>query len=595
MSKIKVMTENLANKIAAGEVVERVSSVIKELVENSIDAKSTLIKVELLDAGKKSIRVVDDGIGMDKDDAMLCFSRHATSKIYKDDDLFFINTLGFRGEALPSIASVSEVVLETYNGDVGTLVHIKGGETIEVGTCTSRRGTSITVTNLFYNTPARLKYLKSENSELASVIAYMEKLALSYPNINFTLTNNGGKILNTSGSGNLLKTIHEIYGLEVSSNMLEIKGYNDDYEIHGFISKPAVLRSNRNHMTTIINGRVIRNSEINKMINEAYYTYKPDTLYPIVVINIDTDPTLIDVNIHPTKQDIKFSKVDELKKLLVSLIKDALYNTLLIPNAISNSLEKKEVEDDTVYFDEGLLNEIPKTLFVSEPNEKIFTSTFVIDDEHDDENLIQEKIDFSGSSKNEEIKNLELYPVGIAHGTYIFAENDEGIFLIDQHAAQERVNYEKVLNGLITKDKATMLVPITIELAKSDFLIIKNNIKKLEEIGFELEEFGISTYRVNAHPTWIKEGREEDTIRKVFDVLISEEKNFDVLRFNDKLAATIACKASIKGNMRITLEEATFLLRELVQCDNPYNCPHGRPTIIKFTKYDLEKMFKRAM
>ena len=593
MSKIKVMTENLANKIAAGEVVERVSSVIKELVENSIDAKSTVIKVELVDAGKKSIKVTDDGIGMDKDDAILCFSRHATSKIYKDDDLFFINTLGFRGEALPSIASVSEIVLETYNGEVGTSVHIKGGETLEVGTCTSRRGTSITVTNLFYNTPARLKYLKSENSELASVISYMEKLALSYPDINFTLTNNGGKIFATSGSGNLLKTIHEIYGLEVSSNMLEIRGYNDDYEIHGFISKPAILRSNRNHMTTIINGRVIRNNEINKMINEAYYTYKPDTLYPIVVININTDPTLIDVNIHPTKQDIKFSKQDELKSLLISLIKDALYKTLLIPHAIGNGVIEEEESEN--FAEEELISKVPENLFVRESEPTFSFNTFEEVKDDLDKTSTQETLDFRETIKNQEIKALELYPVGIAHGTYIIAENSEGIFLIDQHAAQERVNYEKVLKGLITNTKTEMFVPIAIELSSSDFLTIQNNIDKLINMGFDLEDFGINTYRVLAHPTWIKEGREEDTIRKIFDVLISEEKNFDVLRFNDKVAATIACKASIKGNMRITLDEATFLLKELVLCDNPYNCPHGRPTIIKFTIYELEKMFKRAM
>lgn len=592
MSKIKVMSANLANKIAAGEVVERVSSVIKELVENSIDAKSRTIKVELLDAGKKSIRVVDDGVGMDKNDAEMCFLRHATSKIYKDDDLFFINTLGFRGEALPSIAAVSDVVLETYNGEEGTMIHIKGGEIIEEGSSTSRTGTIMTVTNLFYNTPARLKYLKSEPSELASVVMYLEKLALSHPEINFTLTNNGGKIISTSGSGNLLKTIHEIYGLDVSSNMIEISGSNDDYEVKGFISKPSVLRSNKNHMTTIINGRIVKNFEINKMINEAYYTYKPDTLYPIVILNINTDPTLIDVNIHPTKQDIKFSKSDELKKLIISLIKDALYKTMLIPNAIGSSINEEDEEcEEGENIEYSLEDKLPQSLFVSEPKVKYTTSTF----DSNEQKEKQSSIDFKIDSKNEAIKKLELYPIGIAFGTYIIAQNSEGIFLIDQHAAQERVNYEKVLKGIITKNSINLIVPLTIELPASDFLTIKNNIDKLENIGFEMEEFGINTFKINAHPTWIKEGREDETIKEVFDCLISEEKNFDVLRFNDKVAATIACKASIKGNMRITLDEASFLLEELVLCDNPFNCPHGRPTIIKFTIYELEKMFKRAM
>lgn len=582
MAKIKVMSENLANKIAAGEIVERISSVVKELTENAIDAKSTIIKVELEESGKKSIRVVDNGIGMDRIDAKNAFLRHATSKIYKDDDLFFINTLGFRGEALPSIASVSEVVLETFDGEIGTKVHIKGGVLLGVSSAPSRKGTVIEVTNLFYNTPARLKYLKSDASELGSVILFLEKLSLSRPDISISLKNNGSLIFSTSGTGDLLKTIHEIYGMDVSANMLEINNVGEDYAISGYISKPSIQRSNKNHITTIINGRIIRNNDINKMINEGYYTYKPDNLYPIVVINIETDPTLVDVNIHPTKQDVKLSKLDELSKTLVDAIKKALYNSVLIPKAVGH--EEENVEYDL------LLDKLPESLFVSEGEEKYSMNSF----ERNEKDEVQMNIDFKTDGRNEEIKKLELYPVGIALGTYIIAENDEGIFLIDQHAAQERVNYEKVLKGIITKSSETMLIPITIELSKSDFEAVKHNINHLTDIGFEMEEFGINTYKINAHPTWIKKGFEEDEIRKVIDTLIEEEK-FNATRFNDKVAATIACKASIKGNMRITLDEAEFLLKELVLCDNPYNCPHGRPTIIKFTKYELEKMFKRVM
>lgn len=590
MSKIKVMNPNLANKIAAGEIVEKISSVVKELTENSIDAKSTVIKVELMDAGKKSIKVSDNGIGMDREDAENAFLRHATSKIYKDDDLFFINTLGFRGEALPSIASVSEVELLTYNGEVGTKVHIKGGKTLEVTSAPSRPGTSITITNLFYNTPARLKYLKSENSELASVVLFLEKLSLSYPSISFTLINNNSKVFSTSGSGNLLKTIHDIYGLDVSSNMLEIKGMCDDYEVSGYISKPSVLRSNRNHMTTIINGRVIKNIEINKMINEGYYTYKPESLYPIVVINIDTDPTLVDVNIHPTKQDVKLSKMDELSKVLVKAIKDALYNSMLIPKAVGNMEEYESI--DNLDEESKIIGSLPNALFVREEHESYSLNTFERKEDSDD---VQINIDFKSDGKNEKMRKLELYPVGIAHGTYIIAENEEGIFLIDQHAAQERVNYERVLKRIVKNTSQTMLIPVTIELSSSDAKIIKDNIKRLTGLGFEVEEFGINTFKVNSHPTWVKTGEEEETIRIVFDTLIENENVFDPVRFNDRVAATVACKASIKGNMRITLDEARFILNELVLCDNPYNCPHGRPTIIKFTKYELEKMFKRVM
>ncbi len=587
MSKIKVMDELLANKIAAGEVVERISSVVKELVENSIDAGSKNIRVELLDAGKKSIKVIDDGIGMDEEDAKSCFLRHATSKISRDDDLFFINTLGFRGEALPSIVAVSEVVLETFNGVSGTKVHIKGGEFLEVGVAPSREGTSICVTNLFYNTPARLKYLKSEPTELSNVSSYIEKLALSYPKISFVLTNNGSIIVRTNGAGNLLKTIYEVYGAEVSSNMIEIQGSNDDYDVSGYISKPIIQRKTRNFINTIINGRIIRNLELNKIINDAYYTYKPDNTFPVVVIVIETDPTLIDVNIHPTKQDIKFSKLDELREVVTDSIKKALYSTMLVPEAVSSKYEENNVEY-------SIESELPKTLFIKEDTIKSFGSIdTVVDSKTLDKNSVQNTFDL-GNTKNEEFKKLELYPVGIAFGTYIMAENTEGVYLIDQHAAVERINYEKVLKGLLVKDTVMMLLPVTMELSSSEYSTLQEKLDMLVAMGFDLEEFGINTLKINGHPSWIKEGREYDTIRAVFDCII-EFGNLDPVKFNDKVAATIACKKSLKGNTRITLEMASNILDDLVLCDNPYNCPHGRPTIVKFTIYELEKMFKRSM
>lgn len=584
MSKIKVMNDILANKIAAGEVVEKIYSVVKELVENSIDAKSTNIKVELLDSGKKTIRVVDDGIGMDNNDAHLCFQRHATSKIYKDDDLFFINTLGFRGEALPSIASVSEIVLETYNGETSTMIHLKGGKVVEEGPAPKRQGTIITVTNLFFNTPARLKYLKSESSELKNVALFLEKLALSYPNINFTLTNNGYKVLSTTGSGDLLKTIYEVYGKEISSKMIKIEGSNDDYDISGYICKPEITRSTRNQIITIINGRVIRNADLNKWINEAYYTYKPDSVYPVVVINIDTDPTLIDVNIHPTKQDIKFSKTDELKAIITDTIKSALKSELLI----------KDINITPVTNEIPTIEDLPKTLFETEKKEIKEYTLNSFEEPETETYSVQEKIEFLYDEDNAQMKKLELYPVGIAFGTYIIAENEEGIFLIDQHAAQERVNYEKILKGLLDNKNIEMLFPLTIEMTTSDFIGIKENMDRLTKIGFKLEEFGINTFKVNAHPIWIRDG-DKETIERVFECMLEYDKYFDEKRFNDNVAASIACKKSIKGNTRITLDEAAFILKELVLCDNPYNCPHGRPTIIKFTIYELEKMFKRVM
>lgn len=587
MSKIHVMSENLANKIAAGEVVEKCSSIVKELVENSIDAHANSITVHLIKGGLESISVIDDGDGMDSEDAILAFGRHATSKLIRDDDLFFISTMGFRGEALPSIASVSEVVLKTSNGDTSSLVHIKGGEVLEQGTSDLRKGTSITVTNLFYNTPARLKYLKSENTELYNCLNLIEKLALAHSDIKFSVTNNDKQILRTSGSNNLLKTIHEIYGLNVSNKMLEFKASNNDFDIYGYVCKPEILKSNRNDISTFVNDRLVRNSELNRAINDAYYTYKPEGKYPVVVLKINTDPTLVDVNIHPTKQDIKLSKINDLYDLIYGTIKDTLYNNLLIPNALketSVNIIKDEVIADIV-------NSMAKT------NEKEKVQTELdfkveIDETSEDKELTTSE----ELVTNKEMKSLVLYPVGLAHGTYIIAENDEGVYLIDQHAAQERINYERYMKALRERKVATteMLFPINVELSTSDYILLKENMNILTNMGFKLEDFGVNTFRVLGHPTWLLQGYEEESIRKIIDLVIVN-KNFDPVKFNESIAITLACKMSIKANMHISHEAQEELLKELVMCDNPYNCPHGRPTIIKFSIYDLERMFKRVM
>ena len=577
MSKIRVMSENLANKIAAGEVVEKCASVVKELVENSIDAGANNIKVNLIDGGLTSIAVVDNGSGMDKEDAVLSFSRHATSKIYKDDDLFFIETLGFRGEALASIASVAEVDMETCNSDIGTHVHIKGGVMDLVEATSARVGTSITITNLFYNTPARLKYLKSEATELNNCTSFIEKLSLANPSIAFTLTNNDRVVVKTSGSGNLLKTIHEIYGLNVSSNMLEIKASSDDFEVTGFVGKPGILKKNRNHFNTFVNGRIVRNNEINRAINDAYNTYKHEGFYPIVVINIETDPTLVDVNIHPTKQDIKMSKMDELVSLIYKTIKEALYNNLIIPNAIVDDAlneVKSDFIEPSVYDKDKTVTEVVQT-------------TFDFGTAKEEEPVI----------KNEAFKSLKLYPIGQVHGTYIIAENEDGMFILDQHAAHERVNYEMIKKRFADEvvQYTDMLVPLSIELSTSDFNAFMDNVSVLEDLGFKIEEFGIDTILIKGHPTWLAKNFEGDNLRTIVDLVIENGKNFNKDRFLDSLAKMVSCKMSVKANEHLSLGEMEKLLDDLVKCDNPYNCCHGRPSIMKFTNYELEKMFKRVM
>ena len=591
MPKIKVMSDNLANKIAAGEVVEKCASVVKELVENSIDAGATSIKIELKDGGLSEIKIIDDGNGMEKEDASLCFQRHATSKLIREDDLFFINTLGFRGEALPSIASVSEVDMITCASNVGTHIHIKGGKLEVEEPADARKGTIITINNLFFNTPARLKYLKSEQYELSNSVSFIEKLSFSYPNIKFELTNNGKTIIKTSGSNNLLKTIHEIYGLNVSSNMLEVKGSTDDYDMTGYICKPEILKSNRNHMITIVNGRIVKNNDLNRAINDAYYTYKPDIKFPIVVLKFETDPTLIDVNIHPTKQDIKLSKVNELYNMIVDTIKNKLYQELLIPKALKD-------DDLEISLPSTMIkNEIVETKIEEETEEYISKNNFQTELDFSDQKEEQTNEDIKETIINPELKKLVLYPVGLALGTYIIAQNEEGVYMIDQHAAQERINYDKYLKALKEKEITTItpLFPINIELNSSDFITIKDNMNVLEEMGFVIEEFGLNTYAIKEHPTWLLEGYEEESIHKIFDSIINLGSRFDRVKFNEHIAITLACKMSIKANTRISTEAQEEILKELVETDNPYNCPHGRPTIIKFSIYDMEKMFKRAM
>ena len=591
MTKIKIMNEDLSNKIAAGEVVEKAANVVKELVENSIDASAKSIKIELVNSGLKEIMITDDGVGMNKEDAMLAFKRHATSKIYKLEDLFFINSLGFRGEALPSIASVSKVSLRTSDEVEGTYLEINGGKLENTSSCDLRKGTIITVKDLFYNTPARLKYLKSEVTELSYITNYVERLALSYPNISFKLMNNGNTLIETSGSNNLLKVIHELFGANISKNMIKISGSNDDYDISGYICKPCVLKSNRNYMITIVNGRVVKNAEVNKTINDAYYTYKPDIKYPVVVLKIETDPTLIDVNIHPTKQDIKFSKIDSLTSLISEKIKEALYNSLLVPKVEVKESKQINIPIQTVSEVDNKFNNDSEEDFVIEE-----TPLFVNEDINNNSNE-QVTMDFKVNEKNEEIKKLEMYPCGLVMGTYIVAQNDSSMFLIDQHAAQERINYEKIRNALYedTIKTTDLLIPISIELSPSDYLKFNENKKVLTDLGFVIDDFGINTIIIKTHPTWLISGYEEENIRRIIEYILEMPKNFDRVRFIDNISATCACKMSVKGNTSITMEEAESILNELVKCDNPYNCPHGRPTIITFTRYELERLFKRVM
>lgn len=583
MNIIKVMSDDLSNKIAAGEVVESLMNIVKELVENSIDAGASVIKIYLMESGIKSIKVVDDGKGMSREDCKNSILRHATSKLYSKDDLFNINTLGFRGEALPSIGSVSKMTIATSDEESSTLLEVTGGVITNCSSTELRRGTSISVCDIFYNTPARFKYLKSLHTELANILNYVNKMALANPSISFYLENDSKVLLNTDGSGNLLKVINSIYGLDVTKKMLKVECSNSDYVVSGYISYPEINRSSRNNITLLVNGRYVRNNDITRSILDGYHTYLPINRYPIIVLNIKTDPYIIDVNIHPTKMDIKFSKIDELKDMIYNMVSSSLNKLTLIPEAkyeqrpISNIGSVNTVNDKVDFKKKDLKEEVK-----FEEINFDFNNDYVVSD-NEEEYVEKEKM-------------KKITTLALAHGTYIIGENEDGIFLIDQHAANERINYEYYLKelGKDTNTSVDLLVPIKIELSNNEYLSLKESINVLDEMGFIYEDFGFNTLIIRSHPSWIKKEYTNETIRKIIEVII-EHKDFNKEKFNERIAITLACKMSIKANEHISHEEMNVLLERLRNTNNPFTCPHGRPTVITYTIYELEKMFKRVM
>lgn len=597
MSKIHVMDEVLANKIAAGEVVEKCMNVVKELVENSIDASSDEITIKLIDSGVKEIEVSDNGIGMDREDAKMAFQRHATSKLKNLDDLFYIESLGFRGEALPSIASVSNVRLKTSNEEVGTIVTLEGGKNMQVTSSDLQKGTTITVSDLFYNTPVRLKYLKNLYVELAYIVEYLNKMALSYPNIKFTLINNDKVLLKTDGNGDLLKVIYEIYGVDITKKMIPIEGENDDYYIHGYISYPEVTKGNRNSITTLVNGRVIKNNELNKCIVDCYHTYIHKDRYPVIVLNIEVDPILIDINIHPTKMDIKFSKMDTLKDLVIDLITKRLENITLIPEvSVRDSYSVSEVHRQ-------ITNNIDKEEQKEEPENKYeeMTLDFEVAEqkkvyEKEKKDKLKEDLPFEIEEEPEKVARIKkMIPRGVVLMTYIVAENEDGMYLIDQHAAAERINYEKILKQMnespITID---LLIPIKIELRPDEFILARERFDLLKQYGFDVDEFGFDSIIIRSHPSWIPEDKSEEIIRKIVDIII-DKGEFDFDKFIWRMAATTACRMSVMANTYISPEDEEWILENIRYCDNPFTCPHGRPTIITYSRYELERLFKRQL
>ena len=723
MGKINILSAELSNKIAAGEVVERPSSVVKELVENSIDAGSTNIKVIIKEFGIQQIRIIDNGSGISNDDLARAFLRHATSKISADYDLFHIETLGFRGEALASISSVSKVTIKSCAGEAqGKMLVLEGGKVVSEEYYAPIKGTDLSVENLFYNTPARLKYLRNPHTEQANITNIIHKFALSYPNVAFELHVDGKIAFKTYGDGDVHKILSKIYNMGVARNMIEFSGNNDDYKVFGYISVPEETRASKNYINIFINGRYIKNYGIQNAIIDAYGTLLMINRYPLCVINIEMDPILLDVNVHPTKQEVRLSKEAELIRLIKEVIAERLSNYTYIPQGMNNVLTKKEkAKIEKINFLDELDNKFgdveDKNIFSVKQSEVVGTvqdensfsveskelgiraeveSSFSGDQEvashviQEDEflfggdlltNSAEEKIpvqskentfnqrsktqriksdlpdlsysshprdnrnkfgdkptkkeieNFMNFSKKEDNTSYDDYTEEVVSNvvkddshfneikdakivqdddtkvrtlpdlkvlaqifkTYILSEADNKLFLIDQHAAAERYNYEKLQREFIERKnyKKQMLIPLMFDFSVEEAAEVRNNLEKFEELGIVFEEFGDNSYVVREFPGWIEEDEEQMIKIIVEKVLRNNNITFNELR-NDAIAMA-SCKMSIKANQVLTDVEMNKVISDLYECKNPFTCPHGRPIITKMEKKDLEKMFKRIV
>ncbi|WP_415752250.1 DNA mismatch repair endonuclease MutL [Mammaliicoccus sciuri] len=637
-------------------MVERPASVVKELLENAIDAQATQIDITIKESGIQSIRVVDNGTGIEEEDIAKAFGRHATSKINNDYDLFHIRTLGFRGEALASISSVSRVTMKTCtDGMLGHEVRVENGEITKKQPAKAKKGTDILVEDLFYNTPARLKYVKSLYTELGKITDIVNRMAMSHPNIAFNLVSDDKTVISTNGSGRTNEVMAEIYGMKIAKDLVPINGETDDYVVNGFICKPEHTRSNRHYISIFINGRYIKNFVLNKAIIEGYHTLLPIGRYPIVYLNIEMDPILVDVNVHPTKLEVRLSKEQLLYDLINQKIKEAFRGMSLIPDT---SLEKqkpkksqKEIfEQQKIDFEAKRNQNTTQHQQVSHKSESVEeiektndatsrepSSSWQFKDKTEHHSVIQEdtinqednkEIDVQHDEPEQEENNEETYEVqdtvehvdtpyqapieeeevsegprvpymevvGQVHGTYIVAQNDTGMFMIDQHAAQERIKYEffKEKIGEVTNETQSLLLPLTFNFSKDEHMIIEKYLQSLAEAGVFLEPIGHHDYMVSEYPVWLPNVDAEEIIKDMIDYVLNHEK-VDIKKLREDAAIMMSCKKSIKANHYLRNHEMSHLIDELRETTDPFTCPHGRPIIIELTTYELEKLFKRVM
>ncbi|GAA6826359.1 DNA mismatch repair endonuclease MutL [Helicobacter pylori] len=635
MGKIKELQTSLANKIAAGEVVERPGSVVKELLENAIDANATEINIEVEESGVASIRVVDNGTGISEDDLDLVFHRHATSKLDEDDDLFHIRTLGFRVEALASISSVAKVTLKTCtDNEEGHEIYAENGAILNKKPAKAKRGTDIRVESLFYNTPARLKYIKSLYTELGKITDIINRMAMSHPDIRISLVADGKTIIHTNGSGRTNEVMAEIYGMKVAKDLVHISGDTSDYHLEGFVAKPEHSRSNKHYISIFINGRYIKNFILDKAILEGYHTLLTIGRYPICYINITMDPILVDVNVHPTKLEVRLSKEEQLYKLIVEKIQDAFKDKVLIPHNDIDKINKKnkvldQFEQQKIQFDQQRQNARQEQ---GEPTTQSMDNVEETSQQQDDNQWtsiasdnIREDVDsyqaqqrqvLADVDAHEEMDNTSNYEdevkdnvtssptrrvpymevVGQVHGTYIIAQNENGMFMIDQHAAQERIKYEYFRDkiGDVSNEVQNLLIPLTFHFSKDELMIIEQYKDELAKVGVKLEPFGGHDYIVDSYPVWFPKAEAEEIIKDMIEYVL-EHKKVNINKIREEAAIMMSCKKSIKANHYLKNNEMADLVDQLRETEDPFTCPHGRPIIINFSNYEIERLFKRIM
>lgn len=623
---ITLLDQNTINKIAAGEVVERPSSVVKELVENAIDAGATAITVEIKEGGISFIRVTDNGSGINKDEIEIAFKRHATSKIKSIEDLMAVSSLGFRGEALASIAAVSQVELITKTADSlsGVRYTIDGGVPGEVAEIGAPEGTTFIVRNLFYNTPVRRKFLKTATTEGGYIGSLVEYLALSHPDISFRFISNNQNKLHTSGNMNLKDIIYNVYGRDITNNLYEISGRSQDIEASGFIGKPMVVRGNRTYENYYINGRYIKSSIITKAIEDAYKGFIMPHNYPFSAIHFKINPAIIDVNVHPTKMELRFSNNEYIYNFVYDTCLKALNSKELIaevsvPAPVAVKMQEapvvRNVMPDVKLPEKNIPDSMPcKTETKSAESAKAEIKPKRLPEPFEIKGSLQmvkeDKVRYEAVTKSEPPKQMNLFEnklldensrnkyriIGQLFDTYWLIEFEDKFYMMDQHAAHEKVLYERTMNKLHNKTIGTQMIlpPIVLSLNMHEEEIYKTNQDIFKRLGYEIEEFGGNEYKVTGIPAGLPKMDYKQLLIDVLDGLSEESAGKDPDIITEKVAS-MSCKAAVKGNNRLSFNEAFELMDELMKAENPYNCPHGRPTLIMMSRYEIEKKFKRIV